>query len=110
MRERDRRVGENELLFREVNERVKEISDTFNFRMPQEDFICECGDESCTQRVRVSAEEYEQVRSRPTHFFVLPGHELPDVETVVRRLDRFFVVEKNEGEPAELATAEDPRS
>lgn len=110
MRERDRRVGENELLFREVNERVKEISDTFSFRMPQEDFICECGDESCTQRVRVSAEEYEQVRSQPTQFFVLPGHELPDVETVVQTSDRFSVVQKHEGEPAELAAAEDPRS
>ena len=51
----------------------------------------------------------EQVRAEPTHFLVVPGHELPEVETVVRREDRFWVVRKDAGEPEELAIETDPR-
>jgi hypothetical protein len=41
-------------------------------------------------------ERYEQIRRHPRHFFVRPGHEKPDVETVIRRDEEFLVVEKPE--------------
>ena len=53
--------------------------------------------------------EYENVRSDPTHFAVLPGHEVLDLEEVVARNDRFLVVRKKAG-AAEVAAQLDPRS
>jgi hypothetical protein len=37
------------------------------------------------------------------------GHETPALETVIMRRERYQVVEKDEGEPAELAVQNDPR-
>ena len=37
----------------------------------------------CNERIAVDVGAYEKVRADPTLFFVLPGHELPDVEHVV---------------------------
>jgi hypothetical protein len=54
--------------------------------------------------------EYEEVRSEPTTFAIVPGHEVPDVEVVVRREGRFDVVRKRAGEAEEVAEATDPRS
>ena len=54
--------------------------------------------------------EYEEVRANPAHFAVSPGHEAPDVETVVAKRSGYDVVRKNEGVPAEIARQTDPRS
>jgi hypothetical protein len=100
----------NEALFREVNERVKTINQGFGEPLPETDFVCECGLDSCTERVRMTLDAYEELRSNPTRFAVRPGHELPDVETVVEEHGDYVVVEKHPGGPAELATETDPRS
>jgi hypothetical protein len=42
----------------------------------------------------VPLEVYTAVRSEPTRFIVAPGHENLELERVVERHDRFFVVEK----------------
>ena len=44
MRDRAERIGLNEALFREVNERVKGINDGFGGRLEEAEFVCECGD------------------------------------------------------------------
>lgn len=76
-------------LFREVNERLKEISSTLSFM----EFICECGHEDCTKTLAVAGHEYDAVRANPTHFLLAPGHEITEVERVVEDNDRFVVVE-----------------
>lgn len=53
--------------------------------------------------------EYEAARSAPRQFLVAPGHELPEIETVVASNARYELVRKH-GEAAELATERDPRS
>ena len=40
------RLARNEALFREVNERVREVGERAGLDMI--DFICECGDADCT--------------------------------------------------------------
>ena len=61
------RTGENEALFREVNERLKERKrDDLAWQAPSE-WICECAEETCTERIVMSPLEYEQLRSEPTH-------------------------------------------
>jgi hypothetical protein len=99
--ERARRLGENEAVFREVNERIDEIGGTFYLSVL--DVICECGDASCAQRLEVTREEYEAWRSDATLFGVVPGHELPDVEDVVEEREAYNVVKKKPGVPEDVA-------
>ena len=106
---REERIARNEALFREVNEQIKEVNDDVPAGS-EADFVCECGDPECTSPVSLTLVEYEEVRSDPTHFAVLPGHVVSDVEVVVARNDRFAVVRKNEPQAARIAVREDPRS
>lgn len=106
---RDERLAKNEVLFRDVNERVREISDdAWNVAEPIE-FLCECVQTECLERISLTLPAYEEVRSNPTHFFLVPGHERPDLEFVVAVGDGYVVVEKNE-ETKPLVIDEDPRS
>jgi hypothetical protein len=106
---REERVARNEALFREVNERINDVNEDAPAGA-ESDYVCECGDPACTDPVSLTLVEYEEVRSDPTHFAVLPGHVVPDVEVVVARNDRFAVVRKNEPQAARIAMREDPRS
>jgi hypothetical protein len=54
--------------------------------------------------------DYELIRTDPTLFGVLPGHEIPEFEDVVTRNVGFLVVRKEAGAPAEVAAKLDPRS
>jgi hypothetical protein len=96
------RLALNEALFREVNERIREISDTFVQDDATYDFLCECSDPGCTKRVVLTRDEYEKLRSDPTRFVVAKGHVLQEIETVVERAKDHVVVEK-EGAAADIA-------
>jgi hypothetical protein len=109
MDERARRVGENEAIYREVNERVAELNERFGIDDERIDFVCECGNGGCIQRIALGRDEYERVRDDPRRFAVVPGHEIPDLEDVVERHGRYVVVEKRPGDPAALAERTDPR-
>jgi hypothetical protein len=99
------RLARNQALFREVNERLLELTD--GFRDGSMTFVCECSHEDCTATVTMSHDEYESVRARPTYFIVLSGHELLEIEDVVDRRDGFTVVEKTTG--TDHAVETDPR-
>ena len=107
--DRDERVAKNEILFRDVNERILEIEGD-RWRVDPVDFMCECGDMTCMRVVQLSLHDYEQLRADPTHFGVIPGHELPDVERVVERHDHYFVVEKEGRVIRRRAELADPRT
>jgi hypothetical protein len=109
MDERARRIGENEALYRAVNERIEDLNDAFGLLAETMAVICECGDLKCSSQIELDIPTYERVRSDPAQFVVLPGHEIPDVEHIVERSDGFFVIKKDRGGPAELAEALDPR-
>jgi hypothetical protein len=68
-------------------------------------------DKSCEEPVRLTIAEYEAIRREPTHFLVVPddAHVVPDVEIVVERTDRYWVVEKM-GHAATMSERFDPRS
>jgi len=110
MDERERRLGLNEVLFREVNERLVDVRDVSVARGSTYDFICECANRDCDARVALTMEEYEEVRRVPTHFLIHPGHEFREIEAIVLESPRYCVVEKREGDAAELASEHDPRS
>jgi hypothetical protein len=106
---REERVARNETLFRQVNERIKDVSDGVDTASPT-DFLCECGDPECTEPVSLTPIEYEEVRRNPRHFAILPGHDDPEIEVVVARNERFAVVEKTDPAAARIAVRKDPRS
>ena len=109
MDERARRVGENEALFRTVNEQVATLNERFERFGEPMSAICECGRFDCNERVDVPAQAYEEVRQDPTRFIVKPQHIEPDVESVVEDRNGYWVVRKHEGGPAELARETAPR-
>ena len=91
------RVAKNESLFREVNERIAELDESFGAREPDQlllGFVCECATTGCATRVQMSVKEYRIARERPNRFVVAPGHVFPDYERVVLRTERFTLVEK----------------
>ena len=100
---REERVGLNEAFFREVNERVREVNETFSTLTGTGDFVCECGEAACVERVRVPMDEYQRIRSDSALFAIVPGHEKSDVEDVVEANGDYSVVRKHEGRPAEIA-------
>lgn len=102
------RAAKNQSLFREVNERVEGIAKTFDLDDQHLDFICECAQTDCVERLAMSVSEYETVRSVPNHFAIVDGHQIDDVEDVVARTDRYLVVAKT-GTGGELAAKLDPR-
>lgn len=105
--DREKRVIRNETLFREVNERIEDVSRD----VPDSDlveFLCECGEEACMQRIELTRDEYERVRGVSDHFAVKPDHEHPDFERVVEQGERYSVIEKV-GESDDLAKRTDPR-
>jgi hypothetical protein len=106
---REERIGLNEAVFREVNERIEEVAETFEIQSQPLDLICECGDAKCVQPLAMTRSEYEHVRSDPRHFAVHPGHELPDVEEVVERRKGYNIVSKNKGVPEQIAEQTNPR-
>jgi hypothetical protein len=106
---REERVARNETLFREVNERIKRVNVGLA-TVEASDFLCECGDDGCTDPISLTMREYEEVRADPTHFAVVPDHVVPDVEQVVAQSDRYAVVAKTDPDAVEVAVSEDPRS
>jgi len=92
--ERRKRLAKNEALFRDVNERVEEIA-TAHGEPEAVQFLCECVDVECLQRVELSVDVYERVRADPAQFFVSPGHERLEVEDVVAQEPGYVVVRKH---------------
>jgi hypothetical protein len=105
---RDERLARNETIFREVNERVASVADNHLGEPIRYAFLCECSDTGCFERVDLTLGEYESVRATPTWFVIALGHELTEIEQVVRRNDEYQVVQKL-GELGEAVAASDPR-
>jgi hypothetical protein len=103
---REERLARNEALFREVNERIEEVKASESGTV---EFLCECGVETCIEVIKLAPNEYEALRSDPTTFAVLRGHEIEDIEIVVSERDHFLVVRK-QGNEGETARKMDPRS
>ena len=110
MSSREERIGLNEAVFREVNERIEDLAETFDLKTQSLDFLCECGDAACVERITMTRAEYEEVRSEAQQFAVHSGHEYPDIESVVSRLKGYDIVRKNKGVPKQIAEQTDPRS
>jgi hypothetical protein len=84
------RLARNQTIFREVNERLRELSN----RNDQTEYQCECSDVACMDTIALDTAQYEAIRSKRKVFVIVPGHERLEVERVVDEDDRFMLVEK----------------
>ena len=101
--ERTRRIGENENLFRTVNDKLEGLNESFGIVSDEFTVVCECGDAMCVGRFTMSRDDYVGLRADSTLFAIAPGHEAADVEDVVAKTTDYWIVRKQLGAPAELA-------
>lgn len=106
---REKRLAQNEAFFRSVNERIRDLADAHGPDQHRYEFLCECGDTACVERVALSLGEYEAVRADATRFVLAEGHDDATIEKVVESAQDHVVVEKV-GVAGEVAQALDPRT
>lgn len=96
----ERRLVENEMLFRSTN---REVQRRVKKDRPKADgpdgtklhFYCECSRFYCRDRIKLTVDEYEAATDNEKQFIVLPGHENTSVEKIIRSGEGYVVVEKN---------------
>jgi hypothetical protein len=86
------RQARNQTIFREVNQRLREIAHRPSERVTE--YLCECSDVACRDTIKLEATAYEAVRSTPNVFVIIPGHDRLEVERVIEDNNRFMLVEK----------------
>lgn len=110
----ERRLIENELIVRELNQKVvqgltelKELALSHDQASLAPDttqalhFYCECSDIDCHARILVSPENYEKIHKDSRRFIVAKGHHAPGIEKVVDSTPGYDTVEKNR-EPSQV--------
>jgi len=105
--EREERIARNEAIFRVGNERMAQWEERHEDG-GRERYLCECADPKCAEKVALTHSQYEYVRSDSNWFVIVPGHEVPDVETVIDSHDGWNVIEKAP-KVAHITEATDPR-
>ncbi len=93
------RLARNEAVFREVNERIHEVS----AHWATEDavsFVCECRRVDCVDALTLTLDEYKAIRAEPTWFLVAPDHVDPDRGRHVRTEGAFYAVVERSSEIA----------
>jgi hypothetical protein len=90
------RLVRNQLIFREVNERICEVAERYWGQGwgVLLDFMCECSRQDCTETIELELAEYKAIRSFPPLFVIVPGHETPRVETVFDLAKRYALIER----------------
>jgi ANTAR domain-containing protein len=84
---RDERVARTEEFFKRVNDTMrKELGDGDGH------FLCECGNIACTEKLSLSAEDLRLLHSIDGYLVVLPGHEIPELESLVKVNGHYAIV------------------
>jgi hypothetical protein len=106
--QRELDIAKTESFFRDVNERIAESAQKLG--SDSAEFICECDDRECTERIEITLQEYEQVRADATRFVLAEGHENTRVEHVIKRRPHHAIVEKFNQVVAAAVRRRDPRA
>ena len=87
---RDERVFRTEEFFKRVNDTMRnELGDGDG------KFLCECGNIACTEKLALSAQDLRLLHSIEGYFAVLPGHHIPELETLVKQNGHYAIVHNN---------------
>jgi hypothetical protein len=113
MMSREERAARNQTIARDINEGIEQAHTQAGASLKGGEYVrvlCECGLTECDRVLAITLGEYESVRADPRRFAVAAGHQMAGVEAVVTRTDRYVVVAKREGTPAQIAIEQDPRA
>jgi hypothetical protein len=115
-----RRRAENEIVFRRFNESVlghlnelDKVAQEEGVKIVEIDeekpllFYCECSDETCKQRIKISPSAYATIHKKRDTFIIVGGHEVASVERVVDKNRHYYVVKKHK-KPLALARKLNP--
>jgi hypothetical protein len=104
----ERRLVENEAIFRELNSRMqkslnksdKNLSTVHSTHTNRSEttpmyFFCECSDEKCQKQIKISSKDYDKIHKDTSKFILVPGHEIGKIENVVEKHPEYYVVRKN---------------
>jgi len=69
------RIAENESKFRAQNEKIESTAESIGMIVESVPFVCECPNPDCIEIVRLTLSDYEEIRTNPTRFFCVPGHQ-----------------------------------
>jgi hypothetical protein len=91
------RIAENNVAFREANERIRERAGEYEPEMDRIPFLCECPRPECVEVVPLTLAQYRDLRSNAKHFMTAVGHESAEkpVGHIVSRPQGYVVVEKD---------------
>lgn len=108
----ERRQIENEMIFRRTNEKVGDTLDELDALHIEEgnpefirtedlllEFICECSDENCDERIPLKISKYDKIHRNRDSFIVKPKHQVDPIEKVIETNDGYCVVKKNNSTP-----------
>jgi hypothetical protein len=110
--QRERRqlhAATRQVVFREINEKLEGLNASFDEIIPVGDFVCECADLTCIERIAMTVGEYEEIRAHPARFAVRHGHFSPEAERIIEQRSGYTIVEKL-GAGSEYAARFDPRA
>lgn len=102
----EERIARNNATFRDANEHISAAAGAYGMDAPVP-FICECGDARCSEILRLTLEQYGEVRADSRHFLNVPGHQT--AEEIVAERDGYVVVEKV-GRAGDIVESLDERS
>ena len=92
---RDERASQNEVMFRAVNREIEQVSEqSGDGPHDRLEVICECGRKSCSETLDLTKDEYDEAHRERDRFVVALGHEDEQIEHVVKRTERYLVVDK----------------
>jgi hypothetical protein len=95
-----------ELASRSFNQKAKEVIKSTN---PKDvvpdlviDFVCECSDDACQDKVPLTIKQYDKIHNNHMRFVLATDHEQTPVDVVKAKTPSFTIVEK----PALLRTSD----
>ena len=80
----------NQLILREVNERVADI--TVEQKESRSEFVCECGRMDCDDHLDLELSEYQTIRASGEYFIATTGHCVDGVDLLAESRDGFDVL------------------
>lgn len=101
-----RNALENEAVFRNANEKIakgleklEKMAIKNNYTNLTTDdlelqFLCECSDENCTERIKMKSKKYIRLHEDRKQFIVKPEHQALDIEEIEEKKPSYTLVKK----------------
>lgn len=91
----DRRLIENEVIFRDVNKNIQEFVESEDETPASLSFYCECSNPDCLERIELPTTLYAKLHKNKKHFITAIGHEFLEVEKILKKHSNYQIIEKH---------------